>query len=72
MIRLLSIGIDCISSIIFVIPAVIILQYAIFKQRNLNRFTAIFIFGLYIIAVFSVVGIPVAGTFKVDFSLSYH
>ncbi|MFG6393889.1 MAG: VanZ family protein [Lachnospiraceae bacterium] len=70
MIRLLSIGIDCISSIIFVIPAVIILQYAIFKQRNLNRFTAIFIFALYIIAVFSVVGIPVAGTFKVDFSFN--
>ncbi len=70
MIRLLSIGIDCISSIIFVIPAVIVLQYAIFKQRNLNRFTAIFIFALYIIAVFSVVGIPAAGTFKVDFSFN--
>lgn len=61
MIRLLSIGIDCISSIIFVIPAVIILRYAIFRQRNFNQFIAVFIFALYSIAVFSVVGIPTVG-----------
>lgn len=70
MIRLLSIGIDCISSIIFVIPAVIILRYAIFRQRNFNQFIAVFIFALYSIAVFSVVGIPTVGTFKVDFGFN--
>lgn len=70
MIRLLSIGIDCISSIIFVIPAVIILRYAIFRQRNFNQFIAVFIFALYLIAVFSVVGIPTVGTFKVDFGFN--
>ena len=68
--RLLSIGIDCISSIIFVIPAVIILQYAIFRKRNFNQFIAILIFALYSIAVFSVVGVPTAGTFKVDFGFN--
>lgn len=70
MMRLLSIGIDCISSIIFVIPAVIILQYAIFRKRNFNQFIAILIFALYSIAVFSVVGVPTAGTFKVDFGFN--
>lgn len=70
MIHILSIGIDCISSIIFVIPAVIILQCAVFRQRNFNHFIAILIFALYSIAVFSVVGIPAVDTFKVDFSLN--
>ena len=70
MIRLLSIGIDCISSIIYVIPAVIILQYAIFRKRNFNQFIATLIFALYSIAVFSVVGIPTVDTFKVDFSFN--
>lgn len=70
MIRILSIGIDCISSIIFVIPVVIILQCAVLKQRNFNHFIAILIFALYSIAMFSVVGIPAVGTFKVDFSLN--
>ena len=68
--RLLSIGIDCISSIIFVIPAVIILQYAVFRKRNFNQFIAILIFALYSIAVFSVVGVPTVDTFKVDFGFN--
>ncbi len=70
MIRLLSIGIDCISSIIFVVPVVIILQYAIFRQRNFNQLVAILIFALYSMAVFSAVGIPTVGTFKVDFGVN--
>ncbi len=70
MVRLLSIGIDCISSIVFVVPVVLILRYVIFRQRNFNRFIAILIFALYSIAVFSVVGIPTVGTFKVDFSVN--
>jgi glycopeptide antibiotics resistance protein len=69
-IRLLSIGIDCISSIIFAVVAVIILRYAIFRQRNFNQFIVITIFALYSIAVFSVVGIPTVGTFKVDFGVN--
>lgn len=70
MIRLLSIGIDCISSIIFVIPVVAILQYAIFRQRNFNQFIAILIFALYSIAVFSIVGVPTVGTFKINLNLN--
>ena len=70
MLRFLSIGIDCISSIIFVIPAILILQYLIFRQRNFNQFIAILIFALYLIAVFTVVGIPTVGTFRVDFGFN--
>lgn len=70
MLRFLSLGIDCISSIIFVIPALIILRYLIFKQYNFNQFIAILIFSLYIIAVFTVVGIPTVGTFRVDFGFN--
>ena len=70
MIRLLSIGIDCISSIIFVVPAVLILWYTIFRKRNLNEMIAGLIFAFYLIAVFSVVGIPTVGTFKVNFSFN--
>ena len=70
MIRLLSIGIDCISSIIFVIPAVIVLRYTIFRKRNFKELIAILIFAFYLIAVFSVVGIPTVGTFKVNFSFN--
>lgn len=71
MIRLLSIGIDCISSIIFVIPTIIILRYVIFRQRNFHQFIAVLIFALYSIAVFSVVGIPTVGTFKIDFTFNF-
>lgn len=70
MLRFLSIGIDCISSIIFVIPTLIVLRYLIFKQRNFNQFIAILIFALYLIAVFTVVGIPTVGTFRVDFGFN--
>ena len=71
MIRLLSIGIDCISSIIFVIPAIIILRYAVLKQHDFNQLIAIFLFALYLTAVFSVVGIPTVGEFKVNFSFNF-
>lgn len=71
MVRLLSIGIDCVSSIIFVIPAVIILRYGIFRKRDFGQFIAVLVFALYSTAVFSVVGIPTVGTFTVhlDFNV---
>ena len=70
MLRLISIGIDCVASAIFVIPAVIIIQYAMLRQRSLKHFMAILIFAFYFMAVFSVVGIPTVGTFKVDFGFN--
>ena len=71
MLRLLSIGIDCISSAIFVIPTVLILQYAIFRQRNFKQLIAVLIFAFYSIAVFSAVGVPAVSTCRVDFSFHF-
>ena len=67
---LLSIGIGCFSSIIFIIPIVIILQYALFKQCNLSKMFMAFVFAVYFMAVFSVVGIPTIYTMKVNFTFN--
>lgn len=67
---LLSIGIECFSSVIFIIPAVIILQYALFKQLNFKKNILAFLFALYVIAVFSITGIPTAGTLKINFTFN--
>lgn len=66
MVRLLSIGIEIFSSVIFVIPAVFILQYIIFKQRNLSKTAATAVVIFYLVAVFSVVGIPTVSSWHVD------
>lgn len=66
MIRLLSIGIEVFSSVIFVIPAVFILQYMVFKQRSFSKTTATAVVMFYLIAVFSVVGIPTVTSWHVD------
>ena len=58
MVRLLSMGIEVFSSVIFVIPAVFILQYAVFRQRSFSRTVTVMIFMLYLMGVFAVVGIP--------------
>lgn len=58
MVRLLSMGIDVFASAIFVIPAVFILQYAVWKQRIFSKMAAVMVFMFYLVAVFSVVGIP--------------
>lgn len=69
--RLLSIGIECFSSMIFIIPVVFILQYIVFKQHNFNKFIAVFIFACYLIAVFSVTGTPTFQTLKLNFSFNF-
>lgn len=68
--RLFFIGLDCFSAIIFIIPAIIILQYALFKQRNLSKMFMVFIFSFYSMAVFSAVGIPTAYTMQIGFNLN--
>ncbi|MBR1740512.1 MAG: VanZ family protein [Lachnospiraceae bacterium] len=67
---LLSIGIACFSSMIYIIPVVIILQYALFKQCSLGKMFMVFVFAVYLMAVFSVVGIPTIYEMKVDFTFN--
>lgn len=66
MVRVLSMGIEILSSVIFVVPAVFILQYAVFKQRSFSKTAAVMVFMFYLIAIFSVVGIPTVFSWHVD------
>lgn len=68
MIRLLSVAIECLSSIVFLMPAMIGLQYVILKQYHFNKFIMVLIFALYSTAIFSVTGIPTAYTLETDFN----
>ena len=61
MMRLLSIGIDCVSAAIFVIPALAILQCTIYRKWEFKPFCVKLIFAFYAIALFSVVGVPAVG-----------
>lgn len=65
MVRLVSLGIDTFSSMIFIIPAVFIIQYAILKQRSLSKTAVVMIFAFYLMAVFSAVGIPSIASWNV-------
>ncbi|MDE6004129.1 MAG: VanZ family protein, partial [Oscillospiraceae bacterium] len=72
MVRLLSIMIECISSVIFVIPVVLIWQYKIAKQKNFYKLLTLLVFVFYIIAVFSVTGIPTVSELNtIDFSFNF-
>ncbi len=66
MVRLLSVGIECFSSLIFIIPVVVILQYGIWRQRSFRKFILVLLFAVYVMAVFSVTGIPALGRCHVD------
>ena len=71
MFRLLSIMIECISSAVFVIPAVLLWQYKIEKQKNFHKLLMLLIFLFYIIAICSVTGIPTVDTLNtIDFSIN--
>ena len=70
MMRLLSIGIDCVSAAIFVIPALAILQCTIYRKWEFKSFCVKLIFAFYAIVLFSVVGVPAVGIFQVDFGLN--
>ncbi len=69
MVRLLSAGIDCFSSVIFILPAVLLLQ-PVYKRQNMAKFFMVLIFALYSMAVFSLVGIPAITTLRVDFKFN--
>ena len=71
MFRLLSIIIECISSAVFVIPAVLLWQSKTAKQKNFHQLLLRFLFVFYMIAVFSVTGIPTIDALNtIDFSFN--
>lgn len=58
MVRLLSIGIDAISTIVVMLPIMLILCFTILKKYSFKKIILLFIFAVYFSAVFSAVGIP--------------
>lgn len=70
MIRLLAIGIDCFSALVFIVPAVIVLQFAFFKQHSFSKAIMVFIFAFYSMAVFTVVGIPTVNRLMINLRLN--
>ncbi|MCI8750270.1 MAG: VanZ family protein [Lachnospiraceae bacterium] len=70
MVYLLSVGIECLSTLIFIIPAILILNHTLFKQNNLNKVIMVFVFAFYCMAVFSITGISSYNTIRIDFSFN--
>ncbi len=70
MVYLLSVGIECLSTLIFIIPSILILNHTLFKQNNLNKVIMGFLFAFYCMTVFSITGIPSYNTIRVDFSFN--
>lgn len=70
MVYLLSLGIECVSSMVFLIPVIIILQYIIFKQRSFYQFVMALVTAVYFMAVYSVTGLPTMYTLRFNFSLN--
>ena len=70
MVRLLSMGIECVSSMVFLIPVIIILQYILFKQHSFYQFVMVLITAVYFMAMYTVTGLPTAYTLRFDFSLN--
>ena len=70
MVHLLSMGIECVSSMVFLIPVIIILQYILFKQHSFYQFVMVLITAVYFMAMYTVTGLPTAYTLRFDFSLN--
>lgn len=71
MVWLWFLGIEWVSAIIFVIPAVVVLRCAVLKQRGLGKSLPAFFFAAYVAAVFAVVGIPSVDSLTLDLTLNF-
>lgn len=71
MVRLLSIGIDAISTILVLLPIMIILRYTVFKRYKKISFLLVFIYAIYLSAAFSVVGIPALNSIIVSWEFNF-
>lgn len=58
MVRLLSMGIGAVSTIIVLLPIMFILRYTIFKQYSFKKVALVFVYAVYLSVVFVAVGIP--------------
>lgn len=71
MVRLLSIGIECFSTLVFLIPAMLVLQCAFWKPQGAGKVVLAILFSVYSMAVFSVTGLPTVRTVRIDFAMNW-
>ena len=71
MVRLLSISIDVIPTILVLLPIMIILRHTVFKRYTKISFLLVFIYAVYLSAVFSVVGIPALNSIIVSWEFNF-
>lgn len=70
MVRLLSFGIDIFSSVVFVVPAVLLLQYVVLRQKDPLKTAAVMVLAFYLMAVFSLTGIPTIRSIHADLTFN--
>lgn len=68
--RFLLIGIDIIPAAVILIPVLLIAQHALFDSMSKGRKVLIILFGLYLSAAFTVVGIPSATQIRLDLTFN--
>lgn len=66
MVRILSYGIEILSSLVFLIPTIVILQRIVFREYRFQKLVFEFLFAAYAIAVFTATGIPTIHTLRID------
>lgn len=66
MVRLLSIGIGVVSTMVVLLPIMIILHYTVFRRHNLKKMILVFIYAAYLSAVFTAVGIPTINALAIN------
>lgn len=68
--RFFAIGIDIIPAAVILIPVLLIAQHALFNNMSKGRKVLIIIFGLYLSAVCSAVGIPSVTAMRLDLAFN--
>ena len=71
MYRIVSILLDVVIASTFVIPIEVALQAILFPKRNFKQRILVIMFSLYLVALFSAVGIPDIRSITVDYSFNF-
>ena len=71
MVRLLSIGIGAVSTIIVLFPIMLILRYTVFKQYSFKKVALVFVYAVYLSAVFVAVGVPTVNGLVVNIRFNW-
>lgn len=66
MVRILSYGIEGLSTLVFLIPTIMLLQGIVFREYRFRKLIRNFLFAAYVMAVFTVTGIPTIYTLRID------